>query len=216
MYIDFHTHRLRYQEMDNVQEIVSLHLGKSREHNLFTVGKHPWWTEQPLTLEEQKEFRELLSQSNCLAMGEMGLDKLKGPSLDIQQEVLRSQLRIAAEMKKPVIIHCVRAYNLIQQIKKEFSTIQKWCIHGYPRHLELALQLIQQDFYLSLMPVKEVTEKYEKLVSGLPLNRFFLETDSLPTITIQEVYEQVATIRGISVKELQEQMKENVNQFFYE
>lgn len=215
-YIDFHTHRLRQKERNDIQEIVSFHLGKElNEHHIYTIGKHPWWTSEVLSLLEKEQFKQHFLKDNCLAMGEMGLDKLKGVEMAQQINILKSQLNLASELNLPVILHCVRAYHHIQQIKKEYPRIKKWCIHGYPRHFELANQLINQGFYLSIMPVRTITETYRNLILNLPLNRFFLETDSMPDANIVLIYEQVADILLMSTEELKKQMAQNVNDFFY-
>lgn len=213
-YLDFHTHRMRNKNNMDIVEIVSLHLGKEAEHNLFTIGKHPWWTTQVLSVNEKQQLTKILTSEKCLAMGEMGLDKLKGVTMEKQIEIFKSQLSLANKIQKPVIIHCVRAFNNLIKIKKEFPNIQNWCIHGFSRHKTLAEQLIHQGFYISLMPVKEITQKYIDLVQWIPLEKFFLETDSMPNTQIEDIYLQVANIKNISVGELKTQLNKNAQVFF--
>ncbi|MEQ8688614.1 MAG: TatD family hydrolase [Imperialibacter sp.] len=212
-YLDFHTHSMRQADRADVMEIVSLHLGKDKPHQYYTVGLHPWWIEQPVTLAQRKELELQLSDPMCLAMGEMGLDNLKGPAIEVQMDILRSQLKIADEMKKPVIIHCVRAFGQLDEIKKEFPGIEKWCVHGYGRHATLAKQLIDQGFYLSLMPGLPPT-KYAALLESLPIDRLFLETDSMLDMSIMKVYEMIAGLAGMNVPQLQQQMSSNASKFF--
>lgn len=214
IFLDFHTHSIRRKDAKNVVEIVSLHFGKEQEHDLFTIGKHPWWTGSLLNSDEKKKLTQLLLSEKCLAMGEMGLDKLKGESMDIQIEIFKDLLEVAVEIKKPVIIHCVRAFDNLIKLKCQYPQIQKWCVHGFSRHAELAKQLIHEGFYLSLMPVLEITKKYKDLIQSLPAEKFFLETDSMPNTQIENIYLHVAKIRGISVGELQEQLAKNANKFF--
>lgn len=149
--LDFHTHRVRHEDDTGVQEIVSLHLGEQHQkaHEYFTIGMHPWWTDQPASNVQQEELGRLLRHPNCLALGEIGLDKLKGPDMSVQLQVFRSLLAIALEFHQPVIIHCVRAFDQLLRVKKAFPEMEKWCIHGYGRHVTLARQLIDQGFYLS-------------------------------------------------------------------
>lgn len=213
-YLDFHTHKLRRQNDSHITEIVSIHLGNEIPHNLYTIGKHPWFTNSQLSDKEKRELKTHLQNENCLALGEVGLDRLKGASLDIQKDILRSQLDIANELNKPVIIHCVRAFDQLLQVKKEFSTLKKWCIHGYARHAKLAEQLINQGFYLSLMPVINPSESYIELLRSLPIEKLFLETDSMPNITIEQLYLQASKIIDISVDELKSQLIQNAENFF--
>ncbi len=210
--LDFHTHSLRNKDLKDVAEIVSIHLGQEKERQYFTVGLHPWWTTTPVTPQQQNQLLLLLADEYCLAMGEMGLDRLKGPAMNIQMEVLRSQLVIAEQLNKPVIIHCVRAFDQLIQIKKEFPNIKKWCVHGYGRHVILAKQLIAHGFYLSLMPSPPA--KYQSWFESLPMEKLFLETDSMPDVTIQQIYTLVSEAAGLDFDELCVQMNKNASEFF--
>lgn len=133
--------------------------------------------------------------------------------MEVQMDILRSQLQIAQELGKSVIIHCVRAFDQLIQIKKEFPKIDNWCVHGYGRHAVLARQLINQGFYLSLMPSAPL-EKYEDLFSAIPHDRIFLETDSMPNVSIEEIYLRVSKLTGLTLPELCKQMNNNAREFF--
>lgn len=210
--LDFHTHRPRQADREDIMEIVSMHLGREIEADYYTIGMHPWWTTSDPTDEQKKKLQIHLTDSQCLAMGEMGLDNLKGPNLSIQMNILRSQLKIAQQLDKPVIIHCVRAYDQLLKMKKEFPDISKWCIHGYGRHVTLARQLIDQGFYLSLMP--SPSTKYRDWFESLPVNRLFLETDSMASAQIEDIYDQVAQVSGFDQTKLRQQIGNNARDFF--
>ncbi|MBL3657148.1 TatD family hydrolase [Fulvivirga sediminis] len=212
-YLDFHTHSMRHVDEEDVMEIVSIHPGKDREKKYYTVGMHPWWTERPIDELQKQELKQWLRDERCLAMGEMGLDNLKGPDMTKQMDILRSQLALAQELNKAVIIHCVRAYDQLIHIKKEFPKIKKWCVHGYGRHAILAQQLIDQGFYLSIMPTVK-PERYESLFHELPHGKLFLETDSMPNVSIKNVYSQLSKITGIDEIDLCRQMNSNAKEFF--
>lgn len=211
--LDFHTHSMRHADTQNVQEIISVHLGQQKQYQYFTVGMHPWWTEQQVSPTQKDELVNLLQQDNCLAMGEMGMDNLKGPSMETQMDILRSLLTIADEQGKSVIIHCVRAFNQLVQIKKEFPNIKNWCVHGYGRHATLARQLIDQGFYLSLMPTMPL-DKYQQLYDELPHDRLFLETDSMKEADITTIYSNVAAMLNVEVSHLCRQINRNARDFF--
>lgn len=213
-YLDFHTHRLRRSDDADFVEIVSRHLGKEVDCHYHTIAKHPWWTESIISESEKSELQLRLDAEHCLAMGEMGLDKIHGPSMAEQMDILRSQLNIARDMQLPVIIHCVRAIHQLLQIKKEYPEIKKWCIHGYSRHAVLAQQLIDQGFYLSLMPTMAHTDKYASLVQSIPAYRFFLETDSHPNIKIEDIYLRTAEILDWDIAQIKRQINHNAKEFF--
>ncbi|MEZ4986942.1 MAG: TatD family hydrolase [Saprospiraceae bacterium] len=150
-YIDFHTHRARYGDREDVLEIISSHLGDGKEGSLYTLGCHPWLTMEQLDATALSDLQDtLLNDPRCLALGECGLDKLKGPAMSIQIAILEQQLELADRHRKSVVIHCVRAYDPLLQVKKQFPNIPNWVIHGYARHDILAKSLVDQGFYLSL------------------------------------------------------------------
>lgn len=215
-YIDFHTHRMRYGDRNDVVEIVSLHHGKDVDHNLFTIGRHPWWTESVMSDQERSSFIEILTSEKCLALGEIGLDKLKGAPMTNQELVLQELLSIAAQRQLPVVIHCVRAFDTLLRIKKDYPTIPRWCIHGYARHATLAKQLIDHGFFLSLMPQLNPKSKegYQQLITSLPLDRFFLETDSMPQADIIRIYEHTSKLLRLDLPLLKHQMCLNARDFF--
>lgn len=82
-------------------------------------GLHPWYVAPQLhdnhaallALEEH-----LLHHPNAI-VGEVGLDALRGPPLEeVQVPVFIAQLRLAAAFHRPVSVHCVRAYPVLQRI----------------------------------------------------------------------------------------------------
>ncbi len=209
-YIDFHTHQPSFRK--NVLEIVSLHFDdveSLKEDYFFTLGRHPWWTKNELTLVENKLFIKLISQKNCLGIGEVGLDKLQGDSMENQVKYFKQILEIASEFNKPVTVHCVKAFDKLFQLKKEFPKIKKWCIHGFCRNEKLARQLIDSGFYISL---KATMNMNEKLINTIPLNRLFLETDD-SGICIEQIYEQVCNVKGIKLEQLKNTLYQNFKKF---
>lgn len=211
-FLDFHTHQPRHLGQPQVAEVVSVRWGESPlGSGWFTAGLHPWWASdwQPGQLDW---LRHWAAQPGCLALGEMGLDKLKGPGRALQLEVFRQQLCLAEELGMPVVIHCVRAYHQLMQLKKAFPRISRWCLHGFARQPALARQLVGQGFYLSLMPT--TSAKYAALLGALPADRVFLETDSLAGADIVDIYHQVASVTGQQVRAWQGQIARNAAAFF--
>ena len=64
---------------------------------------------------------EKLNATGCIALGEIGLDKLKGPSMEVQLAVFKEQIALSEKLELPVIIHCVRAWNELVLVKKTYS-----------------------------------------------------------------------------------------------
>ncbi len=56
---------------------------------------------------------------NCFAIGECGLDSLVPIDQKIQEDVFVKQINIANEVKKPIIVHCVRKFYEVISFKKK-------------------------------------------------------------------------------------------------
>ena len=214
-YIDFHTHRARNDGDEQVLEIISTHPHKNEAPHYFTLGYHPWWTVDSLSTEQLQLLEDTyLHNPRCLAIGECGLDKLKGPPMSQQITILEQQLALATKLKAPVIIHCVRAYQQLLDLKPKYPTIPSWAIHGYARNATLAKTLTDQGFFLSLRIPKDPSSSIIDTVNCVPHDKILLETDSCPHVSIQEVYQNYANILQIELSQICSQMAQNVSIFF--
>lgn len=208
MWIDIHTHRVENQQ--NVFEI----LNKFPEDEIlpneyFSVGIHP----QQITENWQYQMnlvQEKAMDDNCLAIGECGLDRLSQTPLDVQQKVFIQQLQLAETLQKPVIIHCVRAYQELMQIHQTEKPTVPLVIHGYPKGLTLAKQLVQKGFYLSFGKLLLHSPKLQEAFVNTPADKIFLETDGADT-AIKKIYDQSAALKNTCLKN---QLKNNVNRVF--
>lgn len=140
----------------------------------YSVGTHPWYSDRAA------DTTRLLTLPNVVAVGEVGLDKLRGPSIEVQTRVLRKWLEEAERHRMPVILHVVKAVPEIMALKKELRPTVPWIIHGFRGKPETARQLLEKGFYISL------GEKYNPHTAAIiPPERLFAETDeagSLPAI----------------------------------
>src|SRR5690606_17966718 len=96
----------------------------------FSVGIHPWKAES-VHPEEYTKLKELSMHPNCVAIGEAGLDKLIGSSFEIQRKTFIEQALLAEELKLPLIIHCVKAWNELREIKRKLKPNIPWIYHGF-------------------------------------------------------------------------------------
>lgn len=137
----------------------------------YSVGVHPWDSEG-VDSEAFARLRALASDPRVVAIGEAGLDSKRGASLQEQERVFIEQARIAEEVRKPLIIHCVGCFNRMMQLRRELKPGQRWVIHGFRRKPELARQLIDAGFDIS------IGTKYNIGVPAVvPAGRLFHETD---------------------------------------
>jgi len=209
-YIDIHTHR-----KENSENVFSLHNISpedfiqlpNNEKNFFSAGIHPWYIDS--TVEEKiKTLRQIASHPSVLAIGETGLDKLCSIDFNLQKEIFNCQILIAEEVKKPLIIHCVKAYNEIQQILKNAETDVPVIFHGFRGKPQFAKELTKAGFYLSFGNLFN-----KESLKMMPLDRIFLETDD-KDLRIEEIYRLVAETKNISVERLIEAVGENFERCF--
>lgn len=184
-------------------------LPPSKISGLRSLGIHPWYVNETSFEKQLACLRNELMTGNYFALGECGLDRVHGPSIDFQKEALLAQLEIAGELELPAILHLVRAYSDILEIRKQVSLSLKLIVHGFSGNLQQAKQLTDAGFYLSfgtalIRPQKKLKEAF----LSCPLNQLFLETDT-SSISIAEVYESASKCKGISMEELASQLKMN-------
>ena len=193
MFYNLHTHKSSHQE--NVLEIVNQYPNEFDVNvKYFSIGIHPWHIDVEKTAHYLEIIEEKLQLKNCLALGECGLDKRIETPLEIQTEVFEKQLILAQKYKKPVILHCVSAYQEVIEIKKRLKIDVPMVIHGFSKNEQVAKSLLDNGFYLSfgkyLLRNPELSSVFEKV----PNHQFLLETDMIDE-TIFDVYEKAASIK---------------------
>lgn len=214
--INFHTH-LTSQKEGEVR-IVSLNVDEAESIeslSMVTVGIHPWQTDSNNMEDLLAKFRELIGHPNVIGIGEIGLDRLRGGSLTLQAKYLREQALAATSVSKPVIIHCVRAWNeLIETLSApELKQLTK-AIHGFRGKADLARQLVDRNYYLSFGSILvDPSPELAESLTVIPKNRLFFETDT-SEMPIGEIYAAAADILDTSVDELSLQIENNLNAFF--
>ncbi len=190
MLIDFHTHKTY---SDGTLFVRSFCADKQPPVNdyYFSIGIHPWQVHECDLNKALVKIKDLCLHKNCIAVGEIGLDKLK-PAYELQLQVFERQIKLALELNKPIIIHSIRAFDDILRLRKKYPAGQ-WVIHGFNGNYALADQLISKNIYLSIgAHLLNPSTKIAKTFPGLPADKLFLETDTAK-IHISKLYEHAAT-----------------------
>lgn len=143
---DIHRHVLGDAAPDEV--VVNLEPGQQPDgQGWYSAGIHPW---QAAEAERYWPWLEQVATNpRVVAIGEAGLDALRGPDLDTQQPVFERQAKLAEHVGKPLIIHAVRCWPQLIVLRRRLKPTQPWIIHGFRGKPQLAQQLLDHGFSLS-------------------------------------------------------------------
>ncbi|WP_312390404.1 TatD family hydrolase [Chryseobacterium sp.] len=172
----------------------------------YSIGIHPKEIDI-YHIENQFNWLESNITKNCFAIGECGLDSFAETDQKTQQEVFLRQIKFANEIKKPIIIHCVRKFYEVISLKKYAK--QPMIIHGFNKKQSIADDLLKNNFYLSFGKAVLYNLSLQNTLKITPLNKIFLETDN-DDFNIEELYLKVSEIKEISLENLNKQIVENL------
>lgn len=211
-FINLHTHK--FSNLSDVIEVVNQYPWEFNSIlSNYSIGIHPWYIDEKRLNNDLKIIKKKLQLKECLALGECGLDKRIEIPLDVQISVFKKQLEIAKQTKKPIVLHCVAAYDEVIAIKKEMKIDNPMIIHGFSKNEQVAQSLLKNGFYLSFGKYLLRNPDLEKVFTFAPENQILLETDTIEE-SIYQVYEKAALIKGISVDELKTIVFTNFSRIF--
>ena len=199
-FINLHTHK--FSNLSDVIEVVNQYPWEfDASIPSSSIGIHPWYIDENRLETDLETIKQKLQLDKCLALGECGLDKRIEIPLDLQISVFKQQLELVKETQKPIVLHCVAAYDEVIAIKKEMKMENPMIIHGFSKNEKVAQSLLKNGFYLSFGKYLLRNPDLEKVFTFAPENQILLETDTIEE-SIYQVYEKAAAIKGISVEEM--------------
>lgn len=211
-FVNLHTHS--YTNSDAVLEIVNQYPNEFiADIPHYSIGIHPWHIVDERVSEDLNTIKTKLNLNECIALGECGLDKRIEKKIELQIDVFESQLSLLHEISKPVILHCVAAFDEIISCKKNSNLQSTFIIHGFSKNIPLAKQLLNQDFYLSFGKYLLRNPEMESVFKYVPNDKIFLETDTISE-SLEEVYTFAAKCKNISVEEMKEIVWNNYQTVF--
>lgn len=203
----------------------------SKEQNLFAaIGVHP--TE---VIEKEPNLEELLFLGNhnkVIGIGEVGLDfyRLNSES-ERKKQISRFKLhiRVAKELKKPLIIHARNAEaDIIQILRQEKAEEVGGVIHCFTGNQEFALKMIDFGFYVSFSGIITFPKARElqEIAKNIPLSKILIETDA-PFLApvpmrgkpnepkyLKHIAQFMANLRGISYNMIAKSSTDNFFKIF--
>ncbi len=206
-FLNIHTHKFTNQ--NTILEVVNQYPQEfDAAIPYYSVGIHPWYIAENRLKVDLEVIQSKLLDSNCLAVGECGLDKRIEIQFELQEKVFEAQLLLAQKHNKPVVIHCVAAFQEVIALKKRLKITVPMIIHGFSKNKQVAKALIDNGFYLSFGKYLLRNPELKAVFQSIPDDRFFLETDTVDE-RIEQVYALAAQYKNWSIDELQQQIKSN-------
>lgn len=183
-----------------------------------SVGVHPDEIRELDEAAYEKLARDA-EYEKCVAIGEIGLDyHWNKDNKEQQAAAFRRQLKIAKDLKKPVIIHSREAANDTFEIMKEAHAAGiGGVIHCYSYSWEMAREYIKMGYFIGVGGVLTFKNagKLKEVVKNAPLENLVLETDCpylapVPhrgernsSLNLKYVVETMAEIKGVSKEEIE-------------
>ncbi|MGH9335389.1 MAG: TatD family hydrolase, partial [Vicinamibacteria bacterium] len=199
--------------------------------NLYTaVGCHPHDAKIFDDRGGEDFLKRLAARPRLVAIGEIGLDYHYNRSPpEVQRDVFRRQIRVARELRLPIIVHHRDApADLVQILEEEKVSDVGGILHSFTADLETAERAIAEGFLISFSgiltfksaaPLREVARR-------LPLNKVVVETDC-PYLApvphrgqrnepahVRETLNCIAELKGLPPGEVERATDENFRKLF--
>lgn len=152
------------------------------EHLCYTLGCHP----HNARLMADSDFTRLtglLSEPGVVAVGECGLDFNRDFSpRDVQEQVFRRQLQIAAEHHLPVYLHERDAFDTqLACLDDYLDSLTGGIAHCFTADKDTMLAYLERGLYIGItgwVCDPKRGEALREAVKSLPLDKLIVETDA--------------------------------------
>lgn len=201
---DIHTHMFPPKPGDALV-CIGEDLSRNISAHAVCAGLHPW----NVTGHDERFLSSLdtfLSSGLAAAVGECGFDTLRGPSMELQEQAFVEQVRLSERYGLPMVLHVVRAFDVVIRFRKELKPVQRWLVHGFRGGPVQMRQLLSKGFDLSFGPGANPDS-----LRQIPSDCLFLETDG--KAVIDDVIMNAATARCVSFAQLEQTISANAEEF---
>lgn len=243
MYIDCHTHLDFFEDkieeaiidindnkiltlansMDIESYIKNKEYSKKSEFIKPCFGIHPW-----KAAEYKGDLHELIPYiEESEIIGEIGLDYLwveDKSTFETQRRVFYFMLEESIKRNKVISLHTKDAEEEVYESIKKYN-YNKAIIHWYSGNINTLEKLINLGCYFTISVDIGYSEKTYEVLSRIPIDKLLIETDGPTALEwvngeygypseIIKVYEKVAKIKNVDVKELLTIVEENFQRLF--
>lgn len=205
---DLHTHHFDSKNRAIVQ-LTELYPKKLPA--FFSFGVHPQENEFDLSQLEEISLK-LNETAGFLAIGEIGLDS-RFDHFQRQEELYIFQLKLAAKLNKPIILHCVNSWDRCRFLHEKHAPENVLIYHGFNKSSITDQVLHYPKSMISIGESVLSNQSLQSCINRVPLDRLFLETDTGSGELI-DTYRTVAEIKKLSLHALTEQLNQNAKRIF--
>ncbi|WP_417566052.1 TatD family hydrolase [Marinobacter sp.] len=199
-------------------------------HNglFYCLGIHPWYVDEH-SEEDLAALEQLLKSKpeRCVAIGECGLDRLKG-SLEAQRPWFEAQVTLATELNMPLVIHSVKAHDEVHHLLNGKQWSGQALIHGFSGSYQQAEKLVGLGCFIGVGGVitHPRARKTRDAIARLPAESLVLETDAPDMapegvrpgqnspVYLPQILGALAQIRGVEPEVLAQVLGRNVSRLF--
>ncbi|MCU0439846.1 MAG: TatD family hydrolase [Raineya sp.] len=184
-----------------------------QENKWYSAGLHPWFLDPETSLYYLEKLHKITINQSIIAIGETGLDRKISVDIAFQKEIFYKHIELSEELKKPLIIHCVKAYSDILEIHKFYKPKQNWVIHGFQGNIEIALALQKKGFFLSFGENLLKSTKLQQILFEIDKNLILFETD-VSSVSVEVIYQKATKVLNLDIEYIQKLIKKNLCNIF--
>jgi TatD DNase family protein len=188
-------------DLESFDEVLAA--ARAHEQVYASVGVHPN-TEGEVREPSVADLTERAEDTSIVAIGETGLDYFRSSGdLDWQRDRLRTHLRAAREVGKPVVIHSREAAaDIISILRAEKAREVGGVMHCFVDDWDTASAAMDLGFYISFSGIVTFknAEALRAVAARVPDDRLLVETDApwLAPVPMRGKQNEPAFVRHIA------------------
>lgn len=205
MVLDFHTHCLQAEHA-----IINADACRffPQAGKCYSVGVHPWLAEQDAAAQWER-VQALAAHPQVVAIGETGLDSLRGAPLAAQMLLFERHIALANQVGKPLVVHMVRTSQQVLQAWRRCQHHVPCAIHGFRGNARVVQPLVEAGFYISF------GEHFNaEALRQVPLCQILAETDE-STLPIADIIARMAEALSMPAADVQTLISANLHRFLH-
>lgn len=173
-------------------------------------------------------IRECTKHNKVIAIGEIGLNRVDGrDDMHIQAKVFEEQIRLANEVKLPIVVHNRDSNDYLMEIIDRTPPDKGGILHHFKGDLPFAKWALDHKFYISFSGAITYSKRLQRICGELPIDCLLAETDSPAYVAplpmkgninkpsyVRFVYQTISEIHRIRAPDLEIALKQNAKRIF--